>query len=300
MGWECQQCLGPLFRQFQGLCYTFSRSPTGEQEPSKIHEIAEKIMVQALSYKANPFGGVVIDPQNLPEASQDFRTKLRRSIDLWRSDGVLVVWLEIPIKQAALVPLAVDAGFTYHHAGDDYLLLTCSLVEGSHIPPYASHYIGAGGVVLTEDRELLVVREKFGFGGRPATLKLPGGALRSGEHLADAVVREVLEETGVETEFQAVVCFRHWHGYRYGKSDIYFVCRLSPLTKEITMQTQEIQECIWMPVDEFLGSDSVADFNKWIVNAGLNMIGMEVTSVVGYPAVGDREFFVSVDGPSSL
>ncbi len=130
-------------------------------------------MVQALSYKANPFGGVVVDPKALPDTPQDFRTTLQYSMGLWRSDGVLVVWLEIPLKQAALVPVAVEAGFTYHHTGnttgDDYLLLTCSLVEGSHIPPYASHYIGAGGVVLTEDRELLVVREKFGFGGRPAT-----------------------------------------------------------------------------------------------------------------------------------
>lgn len=255
-------------------------------------------MVQALSYKANPFGGVVVEPQELPDSSQEFRSRLRYSMDLWRSDGVLVVWLEIPIKQSDLVPVAVGEGFVYHHAGDGYLLLTCSIVEGSLIPPYASHYIGAGGVVLTEDKELLVVREKFGFGGRPATLKLPGGALRSGEHLADAVVREVLEETGVETEFESVVCFRHWHGYRYGKSDIYFVCRLTPLTREITMQTQEIQECIWMPVDEFLGSESVADFNKWIVNAGLKAPGMGITSVVGYPAVGDREFFVSLDGVS--
>ena len=256
-------------------------------------------MVQALSYKANPFGGVVVDPQALPDASQDFRSRLRYSMELWRSDGVLVVWLEIPIQVAALVPVAVEAGFTYHHAGDDYLLLTCCLVEGSHVPPYASHYIGAGGVVLSQDRELLVVREKYGFGGRPATLKLPGGALRAGEHLADSVVREVLEETGVETEFQAVVCFRHWHGYRYGKSDIYFVCRLAPLTREITMQTQEIQECLWMPVEEFLGSDSVAEFNKWIVSAGLKMPGMTVTSVDGYPADGNREFFVSMDGVSS-
>ncbi len=109
-------------------------------------------------------------------------------------------------------------------------------------------------------------------------------------------MREVFEETGVETEFQTVVCFRHWHGYRYGKSDIYFVCRLNPLSTTITMQTREIQECIWMPVDDFLASDSVADFNKWIVNAGLNMPGMAVTSVVGYPSVGDREFFVSENG----
>ena len=65
------------------------------------------------------------------------------------------------------------------------------------------------------------------------------------------------------------------------------------------MQTQEIQECIWMPVDEFLGSESVADFNKWIVNAGLSTPGMRVTSVVGYPAVGDREFFVSEGGVPS-
>ena len=45
--------------------------------------------------------------------------------------------------------------------------------------------------------------------------KLPGGALVQGEHLADGVVREVLEETGVRTRFEAVVCLRHWHGYRY-------------------------------------------------------------------------------------
>ena len=36
--------------------------------------------------------------------------------------------------------------------------------------------------------------------------------------------------------------FRHWHGYRYGKSDIYFVCRLAPLSEELTMQTEELEE----------------------------------------------------------
>ena len=35
---------------------------------------------------------------------------------------------------------------------------------------------------------------------------------------------------------------RHWHGYRYGKSDIYFVCRLSALSEEVTMQAEEIEE----------------------------------------------------------
>ena len=205
-----------------------------------------------LEHKPNPFGGVVIDPERLPDDPDEYKQALQASRDAWRSGGVLVAWLEVPLSKAALVPVSVEAGFSYHHAGQDYLLLTLQLVESAHIPPYASHYIGAGGVVLDDNNELLLVREKYGFGDRPPTLKMPGGALRSGEHLADAMVREVLEETGVTTRFDSVVCFRHWHGYRYGKSDIYFVCRLSPLNKEIQMQTEEIQECLWMPVDEFL------------------------------------------------
>ena len=256
-------------------------------------------MIQAFEAKKNPFGGIVTNPDALPNDSNLFRRQLRHSMDAWHVEGILVAWLEIPISKACLVPVAVEAGFSYHHAGENYLFLTCRLVESAYVPPFASHYIGAGGVVLTDDSRLLVVRERYGFGGRPPTLKLPGGALRSGEHLADAVVREVLEETGVETRFESVVCFRHWHGYRYGKSDIYFVCRLSPLSTQITMQTEEIQECLWMPVDEFLSSDAVAGFNKWIVNAGLKCQGMVVTSVDGFPDAGEREFFVSAEGALS-
>ena len=106
--------------------------------------------------------------------------------------------------------------------------------------------------MLSEDQELLVVSEKYQRQQPgPPRYKLPGGALHEGEHLAEGVVREVLEETGVRARFDALVCFRHWHGYRYGKSDIYFVCRLSPLSKEITIQEEEIAECLWMPVEAY-------------------------------------------------
>ena len=252
-------------------------------------------MVEFINAEKNPFGGVVTRPDGLPNDPGEFRRQLLHSLENWRSDGILVVWLEVPISKSALVPVAVECGFTYHHAGDDYLLLTLRLVEGAHVPPFASHYIGAGGVVLNGANELLVVREKYGYAGRTPTLKLPGGALRSGEHLAEAVVREVLEETGVASRFESVVCFRHWHGYRYGKSDIYFVCRLSPLNSEITMQAEEIQECLWMPVSEFLNDENVSEFNKWIVRAGLESPGMVATSVDGFPDIDRREFFVTTD-----
>jgi 8-oxo-dGTP pyrophosphatase MutT (NUDIX family) len=152
-------------------------------------------------------------------------------------------------------------------------------------------------VVLNERRELLVVWERTHRTNRRRYYKLPGGALRQGEHIVDAVIREVREETGILTQFEALVCFRHWHGYRYGKSDIYFVCRLSPLTHEITLQEEEIAEGLWMPVDDYLTSGDVGVFNKRIVQAALNGDGALVpTWIEGYqsePAV--REIFLPED-----
>ena len=87
-------------------------------------------------------------------------------------------------------------------------------------------------------------------------------------------MREVLEETGVEAEFEALTCFRHWHGYRYGKSDIYFVCRLRALSTEIRMGEKEIEECLWMPVQKFMTNEDISPFNKGIVRSALESDGI--------------------------
>ena len=244
-----------------------------------------------LEATTNQFRGVVIKPQSLPDNTDEFKTALRRSLDAWRSEGLLVIWLEVPIHRSALIPLAVEAGFAFHHSNQGYLMMTLQLVPNAHVPPFASHYIGAGGVVLRDEKDLLVVCERHRQPGQAPFYKLPGGALLAGEHLADAVVREVLEETGVHTHFDALVCFRHLHGYRYGKSDIYFVCRLHPLSQEITMQEEEIEDCLWMPVNDFLGSEGVSVFNKSIVSAALNSPGVAPLQIAGIED-GSREFFM--------
>jgi 8-oxo-dGTP pyrophosphatase MutT (NUDIX family) len=236
----------------------------------------------------------VTDPEALPPSPVEFGLSLAQSLGAWAAENHKVVWLEIPIAQAALIPVAVEAGFVFHHSEQGYLMLTYQLVEGAFVPPYASHYIGAGGVVLNADRELLVVWERAHRSNQRRYYKLPGGALRQGEHLVDGVIREVLEETGILTQFEALVCFRHWHGYRFGKSDIYFVCRLSPLTHEISLQEEEIAEGLWMPVDEYLSCEHVGAFNKRIVQAALyGEHGLVPTGIDGYetdPTV--REFFM--------
>jgi 8-oxo-dGTP pyrophosphatase MutT (NUDIX family) len=248
-------------------------------------------MADVLEFTTNPFGGVIPKPAALPGDPQVFRSTLADSLAAWRAKGFKVAWLEVPTAQAGLIPVAVEAGFSFHHTGQDYLMLTLRLVEGAFVPPYASHYIGAGGVVLNQRGELLVVCERH-RATSALSFKLPGGALQPGEHLVDAVIREVLEETGVRTRFDALVCLRHWHGYRYGKSDIYFVCRLSPLSQDITMQTEEIEECQWMPVDRYLKADNVSPFNKNIVQAALESPGLAPITMDGFADPEKREFFM--------
>lgn len=249
-------------------------------------------MPSLLESTSNPFGGVVTSPDGLPEDPHRFRLILADSLSAWKTQGALSVWMEVPISRSQLIPVAVEAGFLFHHSGDDYLMMIYRIEPDTYLPPYATHYIGAGGVVLNESQELLVVREKYGFRGRPAQFKLPGGALLQGEHLVDALEREVLEETGVRTEFQSLVCFRHWHQYRYGKSDIYFVCRLNPLSFEIVMQAEEIAECRWLPVAEFLGSEDIGTFNKTIVQAALDSPGISPTWIEGFIDRQQGEFFM--------
>ena len=243
----------------------------------------------SLEATPNQFGGVVVNPNALPEDAGRFRRRLADAMDDWADAGYKVAWLEIPIDKAALVGVAAEAGFTYHHAAENYAMMTLQIEKGAYIPPYATHYIGAGGVVISDDRQILVVSERHQIRPRIGpSYKLPGGALYQNEHLVEGVVREVLEETGVRTKFEALVCFRHWHGYRYDKSDIYFVCRLSPLSREITMQEEELEAALWMPVDEYLNADTVHLFNKTIVSAALNSEGVVPGFIEGY---GDRKQF---------
>jgi len=248
--------------------------------------------MQLFDHTTNQFGGIIINPAALPTDLVTFHDLMRDSLPAWKEQEFKVVWLEVPISHAGLIPAATALGFGFHHSTEEYLMMTYRLLPNAFIPPYATHYIGIGGVVLNEKNELLVVCEKYHKMTRPGFYKLPGGALNQGEHLADAAVREVMEETGVQTKFEALVCLRHWHGYRYGKSDIYFVARLSPISQEINMDNVEIAECLWMPVEQYLSHDTVHNFNKQIVRAAIATKGFESASIEGYDDRKTREFFM--------
>ncbi|PPD83520.1 hypothetical protein GOBAR_DD19536 [Gossypium barbadense] len=184
------------------------------------------------------YGGVIVDSERLPANPNVFASMLSFSISHWKSKGKKGIWLKLPVEKSDLVPVAVKEGFEYHHAERGYVMLTYWLPEGpSMLPANASHQVGVGGFVINDKNEVLVVQEKYCAPQFVGLWKIPTGFIVESEEIFTGAVREVKEETGVDTEFVEVVAFRHVH---------------NPVSTHIMVDDHEIQAAKWMPLVEFV------------------------------------------------
>ena len=112
--------------------------------------------------------------------------------------------------------------------------------------------------MVNSKNEILCVRE---LRKNYLKWKIPGGLSELGEHLDQAAIREVREETGILTKFDSVLAVRHTHGLQFNRSDLYFICRLSPIEIEDSTgdviipepvpQEGEIAAASWVQMDEY-------------------------------------------------
>lgn len=92
----------------------------------------------------------------------------------------------------------------------------------------------------------------------------------SGENLIDAVIREVKEETNIQTEFRSMLTVRHTHKRPFGCSDLYIIFSLKPLTTDIVKCEREISDCRWMDMNECLNHPHIHELNKFFIKTYLD------------------------------
>jgi len=248
--------------------------------------------------KLDTYNGVTLEvstlPQELISDTQIFAIHLNNAISFWKSEGKRGIWLKISTQFAHLIPVsclknmllfimrfihlreygpfaptqaATKVGFDFQYAEKGRVILTAWLPEDteSRLPHGPTHQIGIGALVLHPiTGRMLVVQEKRGPAAARKLWKMPTGLADPGEDVTDAAVREVKEETGLDVEFDHVVCIRQAHaGHEaFNKSDMFFVCqlRLSPkysndlksgIEIELKPQEEEIADAKWVDMEEF-------------------------------------------------
>ncbi|XP_055802029.1 nudix hydrolase 2-like [Solanum dulcamara] len=210
---------------------------------NKIHEVLPAVN--------DEHGGVIVQLEG-PMEPNVFHYVLKHSIREWKMQGKKGVWIKIPIELANLVEIAVKEGFWYHHAEPDYLMLVHWIADTeSTIPANASHKVSIGAIVLNHKRELLVVQENCGRLKGSGIWKIPTGTVEEGESIFEGAIRELKEETGIDTEFVEVLAFRQIPKSFFNKSDLFFLCMMRPLSFHIQKQDLEIEAAQWMAFEEY-------------------------------------------------
>ncbi|KAJ1703665.1 hypothetical protein LUZ63_003444 [Rhynchospora breviuscula] len=250
-------------------------SVVGSILPEQGHE------VELLNFVNDAYGGVIVE-MKVPMDPTAFASSLRASISSWRKKGIRGVWIKMPINLANLIQPAVEQGFWYHHAEQNYLMLAYWIPDTKHtLPLNASHRVSVGAFVINDNREVLVVQERVGKLRGIGMWKFVTGVLDPGEYIHDGAIREVKEETGVDTEFLEVLAFRQSHMSFFDKSDIFFICMLRPLSFDIKIQESEIEAARWMPIEEFASQPFVEKHQllKYMVDISMAKIGRGYTGL---------------------
>ncbi|XP_038982421.1 nudix hydrolase 8-like isoform X1 [Phoenix dactylifera] len=234
------------------------------------------------------YGGIIIESERLPWNANAFASALRASLSQWKVEGKKGVWLKLPLDRSEFVPIAVKEGFKYHHAEQKYVMLTYWIPEGPCLlPANASHQVGVGGFVMNDKNEVLVVQEKYCASTFAGLWKLPTGFILESEEIFSGAVREVREETGIDTEFVEVIAFRHAHHVAFGKSDLFFICMLRPLSSQIKIDELEIQAAKWMPLSEFVEQPSIQGDNmfKKIIDICVARLGKRYCGLAAHQVI---------------
>ncbi len=217
----------------------------------------------------DPYNGITIESKDLPNSKEEFELNLDYLIKNVENRRFLI-WIYIDINKSDYISIATKRGFVFHSCNEDYILVVKRLKENAIIPTASNHTLGVGAVVINEDNELLVIKERISSVG----YKLPGGHIDDAELITTALEREVLEETGIIVEFESIISLGHFYPHQFHKSNLYILCTAIAKSSKINIQdSHEIIDAKWVNVDEYLNDEEVFDYSKAIVRAAIKSKG---------------------------
>ena len=128
-----------------------------------------------------------------------------------------------------------------------------------------------------------MVKELFGvLSGR---WSFPSGYMNKSEQVSDAMEREVLEETGINTEYCGLVSVHEVEDFIFGSGGLLIVGVLKPLSKTINRCENELEACEWKPINEAIdmiknqsiGRDAIVDVINYLKSSNENKRNIWIT-----------------------
>lgn len=228
-----------------------------------------------LRAKEDRYNGWIVDIETIPTEITGFESALTHLLQQAQSHQKNLIWLDLTTEQGEQIAIAIGLGFVFHNCEAHRMTLVHRLKEDAYIPVPPTHTIGVGAVVINDNNELLMVRDRIHTSS--SLYKLPGGMLEHADEFAQTVEREVYEETGIIATLDKAVGFLNSHPFMYNKSNIYAIFQLTAQTHEINViDTYEIEKALWMNVDEFFAHEEMSEFQKRIVRFALDNQGMQL------------------------
>ena len=123
-------------------------------------------------------------------------------------------------------------------------------VDPAGMPTYPALGVAAKGIVVRDDGAVLLIRRSPGSSTDPGCWDLPGGKMDYGERLADALAREVREETGLTVEPGPLLHVSHFTKDPFWVSCVTFLC--PSFEGEVRLSDEHVEHA-WVTTEDFDG-----------------------------------------------
>lgn len=187
-----------------------------------------------------------------------------------------IMWLKLRKQFYRFVGNLSVLNFSIHHATEDYIMLVRRRYDAyslavTNAPPYGTHYAKVECLVveLSLPPRYLLVREKYASGpDKYDSFKLVTGVLNLGERLDEACIREVYEETKIQSKFIGMIGVVQRINTRFNRDELIFGCVLHANPGQTPEpDPKELSNAFWEENSKAVGHCNEPTL-RWIKAAG--------------------------------